>query len=83
MPYAAFMEKTGPPCPACSAEDPRPIAYGFPTIPTFEAAARGEVALGGCLIGGEMPMWECRACGARYTHVRKIVRHRFDGDPGV
>jgi len=52
-----------PPCPSCGSLDAIPIAYGYPLPETFEAAARGEVALGGCIIGDESPDYECRACG--------------------
>jgi len=77
------MKKMGPSCPVCSAEDPRHIVYGFPTGPAFEAATRGEIALGGCIIGGEMPSWECRVCRTRYTPERRIVTSRFDVEPGA
>jgi hypothetical protein len=38
--------------------------YGYPTRETFEAAERGELALGGCVIDEESPDYECRGCGA-------------------
>ena len=30
----------------------------------WEAEQRGEVVLGGCLVGPESPAYECRGCGA-------------------
>ncbi len=48
-------------CPVCGG-DGLEIIYGFPTQELFEAAQRGEVALGGCIVGGEMPTTECRSC---------------------
>ena len=55
--------KAGQPlCPECG--DPRPlrIAYGYPTLKMFEAFERGELALGGCVIGSDSPTWRCRKC---------------------
>ena len=40
-----------------------PIVFGFPLPETFEAAERGEIALGGCLMSGEDPTHRCSACG--------------------
>ena len=53
-----------PPCPRCGSIDAIEIVYGYPTAETFEASARGEVVLGGCVIGREAPDYECRACHA-------------------
>ncbi len=52
-----------PPCPRCGARDPVPIVYGYPDLELGEAERRGEVILGGCLVGPESPEFECRACG--------------------
>ncbi|MGA7119864.1 MAG: hypothetical protein WBY94_07200 [Polyangiaceae bacterium] len=58
----------GPPCPVCKETNPRPVMYGMPPPEMGEAAARGEIALGGCVVGrpGGYPQWECRKCGRRY-----------------
>jgi len=32
-----------------------PIAYGFPGDDLFEAAERGEIVLGGCVLSGDDP----------------------------
>ena len=53
-----------PPCPRCGSTDAVEIVYGYPTAETFEAAERGEIVLGGCVIGPEAPDYECRACQA-------------------
>jgi len=53
-----------PPCPACGSRDAVPIAYGYPSSDLWEAEQRGEVVLGGCLIGPESPASECGSCGA-------------------
>jgi hypothetical protein len=57
------MSETIPSCPACQSTDVVPIAYGLPTSEGFAAAERGEVELGGCVIGAASPRWRCRACG--------------------
>jgi len=38
-----------------------PIVYGLPGPELFEAAEAGRVALGGCVIYDEMPIWRCSA----------------------
>ena len=57
------MKKTT--CPTCSETDLVPIVYGYPAPELFEAAERGEVELGGCVIYGDDPKWSCRKCGTR------------------
>jgi hypothetical protein len=39
------------------------IVFGFPLPDTFEAADRGEIVLGGCILTGEDPTHRCAACG--------------------
>jgi DNA-directed RNA polymerase subunit RPC12/RpoP len=53
-----------PACPSCGSTDAVRIVYGYPTAETAEAAERGEVELGGCVIGQESPDYVCRRCGA-------------------
>ncbi len=55
---------TFPPCPTCGSAGVVRIVYGYPAPETFEAADRGEIALGGCVIGEESPAYECRECQA-------------------
>jgi hypothetical protein len=56
---------TFPACPHCgSAAEPLPIVYGYPTHEAFEAEQRGELVIGGCLIGDESPDYQCRDCRA-------------------
>jgi hypothetical protein len=57
------------PCPRCGSTDAVRIMYGYPTWETFVAADRGELALGGCVIGEESPDFECRSCRAALTWV--------------
>jgi hypothetical protein len=39
-----------------------PIIYGLPTRAAEALAARGEVALGGCVVRDGAPRWRCRTC---------------------
>ena len=41
-----------------------PIVFGFPMPEMLEAAERGEIALGGCVVTGEDPTHQCSACGS-------------------
>lgn len=50
-------------CPRCNGETV-PIAYGFPGAGMFEAAERGEILLGGCVIFEGQPTSRCSECGA-------------------
>jgi len=50
-----------PPCPECESRDAVAIAWGYPSAETWEAE-RGEVVIGGCLVGPESPAYECRDC---------------------
>jgi hypothetical protein len=55
---------TFPPCPSCGSTDAVSIAYGYPSWEMAEAEIRGEVVLGGCMVGPESPDYECRDCHA-------------------
>lgn len=39
------------------------IVFGLPTYETFQAAKRGELALGGCVVFAGHPTHQCTACG--------------------
>jgi hypothetical protein len=41
-----------------------PIAYGYPSYQMFEAAERGEIVLGGCMVFEGQPTQRCVACDA-------------------
>ncbi len=59
-----------PPCPACGSRDAVEIAYGYPSFEMSLAEQRGEIVLGGCVIGPESPDYECRNCHAPLPWVR-------------
>lgn len=41
-----------------------PIAYGYPGPEMWEAAERGEIVLGGCMISPGQPKSRCPACAS-------------------
>ncbi len=47
-----------------------PIVYGMVGVDAFEAAERGEVELGGCVIEGEAPAWKCTSCEAEFGRLQ-------------
>ena len=55
-----------PRCPRCGSDSTVRIVYGMPVYATFEAAQRGEVALGGCVVQPGQPTRACKSCGARF-----------------
>ena len=55
-------------CPHCGGKVVR-IIYGEPTPETFEAAERGDFALGGCCINELSPDWQCISCGHQFIRV--------------
>ena len=50
-----------PTCPECNSAM-KPIVYGYPGGGMFEAAERGQIVLGGCLIYDGQPAWRCASC---------------------
>jgi hypothetical protein len=51
-------------CPACGKANVVKILYGMPIATAFEDAAAGRIVLGGCVITGDDPSWQCLACSA-------------------
>jgi hypothetical protein len=48
-----------PECARCGKRASKPVVYGYPSPELMEQAKRGEVILGGCVIG--IP-WLCDQC---------------------
>jgi len=72
---------TFPPCPTCGSTDGIRIVYGYPPLELWQAEQRGEIVLGGCVIGPESPDYECRSCGVPLPWVAK--EQVLDWDNGV
>ena len=59
-------ERETPKCPSCGSSKVVPIVYGMPGSELAEACERGEVELGGCVIGDCDPEWHCKRCGHQW-----------------
>lgn len=49
-------------CPRCGSYRIVRILYGLPPADVGAAAGRGEVILGGCMVGEDPPEWGCGDC---------------------
>jgi hypothetical protein len=58
--------QAGRTCPRCGREDSVPLVWGLPGLPDMELAERGLVALGGCMLPGDVPAFSCRTCGLEW-----------------
>jgi hypothetical protein len=66
-------------CPACGKRAGVRIIYGMPSHEVFEAEERGEVAIGGCIVGESDH--RCRECGFNWrSEDFKIAVPRPDAD---
>jgi hypothetical protein len=52
-------------CPQCEG-DLIPIVYGYPGPEMLQEAERGEILLGGCVVGDDDPHHRCKNCGRQY-----------------
>ena len=58
-------------CPKCGQADAViSIVYGYPASEAEQAAERGEVALGGCVVGDIDPRCTCRRCHIAFDFER-------------
>jgi hypothetical protein len=53
-------------CPLCGSRSVVGIAYGLPDELGEEAARRGAIRLGGCILVKDAPKWHCRDCGHQW-----------------
>lgn len=60
-------------CPSCKAKESVNIQYGMPSEEAFESSRRGEIALGGCIIGDNDPERRCLKCGHEWRIVKRIA----------
>lgn len=56
--------------PACGEKAGANIEYGMPSYAAFEASERGEIALGGCVIGDNDPERRCLKCEHEW-HIKR------------
>ena len=63
----ARLQGAGQPAalPRCSSARVRRIVYGEPSPDLGRQAERGEVVLGGLLVGND-PIWDCPDCDTRF-----------------
>jgi hypothetical protein len=59
-------------CPSCGSSDLIPIKRGMPTKAAGDAAERGEIILGGCIVHEGQSTALCRACGESIQPVRNF-----------
>lgn len=59
--------KTAQKCPQCGSKRAVRIMYGMPAYEAFLKAEKGEIALGGCVITGNDPQWQCQDCWTRWN----------------
>lgn len=74
-------EQQPPTCPHCHSTKVVRILYGFPSAEGFRKAKRGEVALGGCVIGASSPTWACTACGESFG--QRLTREMWEALNGA
>ena len=60
-------------CPHCGGKVLR-IQYGYPGPELFEAAERGEILLGGCIVDPSNPDYACPTCGQAFIKTIRINR---------
>ena len=59
-------------CPRCGESvKPVPIVYGYPGPEMVEQAERGEIRLGGCVVGEESPDYASPVCDALLPYVNE------------
>ena len=56
-------------CPSCGSRSVVRIAYGLPDELGEEAARRGAITLGGCILVENAPKWHCRDCSHKWRRL--------------
>jgi hypothetical protein len=52
------------------------VLIGLPDLSAFEAAERGEIVLGGCVVDTDSPAYHCANCGRKFTESEwTLARH--------
>jgi hypothetical protein len=65
-----FSKRKPAKCPGCGARKVVRILYGFPADDAFDAAEKGKLVIGGCVVSECDPAWQCTGCGAQIYHER-------------
>ncbi|WP_157573917.1 hypothetical protein [Nocardia jejuensis] len=60
-----------PSCPQCGTPA-TPVHYGLPAAAASEQAARGEIVVGGGVLGAGSPRWACTRCDTRFGDIRPL-----------
>jgi len=58
-------------CPKCGSENILDIIYGYPDDGLDKKAQSGKVILGGCIVTGDDPQWQCEKCGTDFYRTKK------------
>ena len=53
-------------CPACGREESIPVVFGLPSPELMDAAEKGLVSLGGCMMPEGPADFACRSCGLEW-----------------
>jgi hypothetical protein len=70
---------SSPPCPMCASAATIPVVYGLPGEELHQRSIRGEVVLGGCIVGSNFPdpdpSHSCTSCGTWFdAATRRVVQ---------
>ena len=53
-------------CPRCRSIEIIPIQYGLPAPEMVEQHKKGQVKIGGCVVGEDSPRWYCKECNYEF-----------------
>lgn len=56
-------------CQTCYQTTVVEIVYGDPTEEAYQLSEEDKLVLGGCVILGNSPDWECVQCKTRYSKI--------------
>ena len=53
-------------CPKCKKRNSIRVVYGYPGEEMMKSAQKGEISLGGCIVGRNSPDRFCKTCDATW-----------------
>lgn len=62
----AMNNKKKPTCPLCHSLETVRIVYGYPSDATLKSWQNKEIALGGCIVRSNNPLYQCLKCGHKW-----------------